>query len=222
MRSVAVLLGVIGAGLLGLAVFTFAQGRTLAFTLGVPKGAPVAPLRPNDVVCQGPLAVPDDAAAFDGVAFQTGTYRRPGPPLEVTVEPATGGRPIARGALAAGYRDVSVSSVEVGHVATRSPIRVCVRNRGVVPAGIYGAADAASRTSTASLNGQPLNADVSLVFEREHARSLASLVPAMLDRAALFRASWLGGWAYALLALVVVLGIPALLALALRDARTAE
>jgi hypothetical protein len=222
MRSVAVLLGVIAAGLLGLVVFTLTQERTLAFTLGVPKGAPVAPLRPGEVVCQAPIAVPDAAAAFDRVAFQIGTYRRPGPPLEVTVEPAAGGRPVARGQLASGYQDVSVSSVAVGRVTTRDPVRVCIRNRGTDRAAIYGAADAASRTSTASLNGRPLNADLSLVFEREHARSLASLVPAMLDRASLFRASWLGAWAYALLALVVVLGIPALLALALRDARTAE
>jgi hypothetical protein len=97
-----------------------------------------------------------------------------------------------------------------------------VRNRGVLRAGIYGAADAASRTSTGTLNGQPLNADLSLVFERDHSRSLAALVPAMFDRASLFRASWVGAWVYVLLALVVVLGIPALLTIALRDATTAE
>ena len=47
---------------------------------------------------------------------------------------------------------------------------------------------------------------------------LASLIPAMLDRAALFRAQIVDAWTYVLLALLVVLAVPALLAGALRAA----
>jgi hypothetical protein len=46
-------------------------------------------------------------------------------------------------------------------------------------------------------------------------RSFAALVPAILDRAALFRAPGIGAWTYWLLGALVGLAVPALLVLAL-------
>ncbi len=211
------LLGLCVVGFAGLAIFSATQKDTLAFTLGVPSNAAVAPLKAKQTVCQAPIAVPDGAAAFDRVVVHLGTYGRPGSPLDLTVRTADG-RLVADGRLPGGYADNTRPSIRVGRVTDRSPLRVCLRNAGTRAAAVYGAADAASRTSTAMLDGKPLNADLNLVFERDPARSVASLGPAILSRAALFRASWIGSWAYALLGILFVVGIPALLAVALRDA----
>jgi hypothetical protein len=221
MRSAVLLLGLCLVGFAGLAIYSATQDDTLAFTLGVPSNGAVAPLKAGQTVCQAPIEVPDDAAAFDRVVAHLGTYGRPGPAVELSVQ-TSDRRTIARGRIAGGYGDNSRPPIELGRVTDRGPLRVCLRNAGRGPVGVYGAADAAARASTAMLDGQPIRADLDLVFERDHARSVASLVPAILSRASLFRASWLGSWAYVLLGLVVLLGVPALLAIALRDAQTGE
>ena len=224
MRRLAPLLMVGLAGLAGVALLVIVsatQKDTLAFTLGVPSNAAVAPLKARQTVCQAPIAVPDDAAAFDRVAVHLGTYRRPGPPITLTVR-TTDGRVVANGRLAGGYADNARPSIAVGRVAERGPLRVCLHNVGPGATAIYGAADAASRTSTAQLDGEPLDADLDLVFERDKERSVASLIPAIVDRAALFRVSWIGSWTYVLLGILLVAAIPALLAVALRNAVSDE
>jgi hypothetical protein len=220
MRSVVLLLALCALGLIGAAIYSATQERTLAFTLGVPSNSAVAPLRPGQQLCQQPVAVPDADSAFDAVAVQLGTYGRPGPALELTIR--SGARTLAVGHLPGGYGDDASPSIPVGHVGDRAPLRVCVRNAGQDRVALYGAADAAARNSSAAVDGKPLNADVNLVFERAHPRSVASLAPAILSRASLFRVSWLGAWTYVLLALLVLAGIPALLALALRNAQTGK
>ncbi len=57
-----------------------------------------------------------------------------------------------------------------------------------------------------------------LEFQRAEPRSLAGLLPAMFDRAALFRAEWVGAWTYWVLALLCVFAVPLLLVRALRSA----
>jgi hypothetical protein len=93
-----------------------------------------------------------------------------------------------------------------------------VANRGRVNAALYGGPDLAARTSTASLEGQPAGTDISLLFLRSHPASSLSLLPAIFRRAALFRPSWIGAWTFWLLAAVVTLLVPLLLALAVRAA----
>jgi hypothetical protein len=219
MRSVAALLGLCAAVVVALALIVVVQQRDLAFTLGVPDNAPVGELNRSQVACQRPVAIPDSAAEFDRMSVKLGTYGKPGPPVEAVIR--SGARQVARARLAGGYADNTRQTFAFGRVTERGAMSVCLRNLGPGRVAIYGAADAAARDSTATLGDKPLGADLDLVFERSHSRSIASLIPAMLDRAALFRASWIGPWLYVLLGLLVLLGIPALLALALRDATDA-
>jgi hypothetical protein len=218
MRSAAVLLGLCFAGLLALAAVVLTQKDHLAFTLGVPASGPVTSLQSGQTVCQGPISIPDDAARFDRVVVYPSSGSRRGQPLDVTIVRAAGGAAIASGRIAGGYPPMQASAAELGRVTTGAPFDVCIRDAGPGGVELYGAADGSSRTSSASVAGKGIGVDVAVVFERDHSRSIASLVPAMLDRASLFRASWIGAWVYVLLGLVVILGIPALLALALRDA----
>jgi hypothetical protein len=217
------------AGVLGLALAAIFGERSQAFTLGVTRAA-TTKVAPDGEVCQSPVAVPA-AAAFDGVTFAVGTQQRPGPPLEVTVREADLTRPgaldgavLARGTLDRGYPDVDRApehTVWLQRVPDEQTVAVCIRNRGRHPAFVYGNADIAARTSTAFLDGQPTGNDLALEFDRREPRSLASLVPAMVDRAALFRAGLIGPWTYWLLGGLVLLAVPALLVRALRSA-TAE
>ena len=70
---------------------------------------------------------------------------------------------------------------------------------------LYGNADAAARASSAYADGKPTGSDLALEFQRTEPRTLAGLLPAMFERAALFRAQWVGAWTYWLLALLCVL-----------------
>jgi hypothetical protein len=220
MRSGRVLLAACAAGIGLLAAVAVTDRNTLAFTLGVINARVAADLRPGQEACQAPVAVPDDDAAFDRVVFSLGTHRRPGPALEVVVSSLEGGRVLGRGQLAAGYPDVDRRprhAVPVGRVASLEPLRVCLRNAGDRRVAVFGAADFVSPSSAATLDGERLDTDLNLAFERE-ARSAASLVPAMLERATLFRAGFVGMWTYVLLALVVLAGVPWLLFRALTAA----
>src|SRR5215218_3484681 len=208
-----VIAGLTAAAVLALAVVAVAQRTSLAFTLGVARAAVVARLGPGEEACQRPIDVPS-GAAFDRVALAVGTSGRPGPPLRLTVRAARGGGVLAAGALRGGYPDVErrrVTRVRLDRTV-RAPqrISVCVENGGPRRVGVYGDADLAARTSTAVKDGRPLRRDLSLVFERAP-RSVASEVPAVLDRAALFRFPGLGAWAYVALAVLLVVGGPLLL-----------
>jgi hypothetical protein len=220
MRSpVAVFLAIVVAGLAVLALVGATKRDSLAFTLGVTNGGPVAELGKGQEVCQEPVRVPDSGSAFDVVVLSLGTYGRPGPPVEVTISPVAGGAPIARGQLARGYGDLQQQPqhrVRVGHVSRRDPLRICIGNLGLNRVAVYGNADASARTSRATIDGTPTGTDVNLAFERTGERSLLTRAPAMFSRASLWHASWFGGWTILLLALAVLIGVPALLVRALR------
>jgi hypothetical protein len=213
-----ILLGVVAAGVLALALGALLGRTSLAFTLGVQPGGPVIPVAPGQTACQAPIDVPSDAA-FDQVAVPVGTYFKPGSPLVVTVADA-GNRVVARGRLAGGYPDIAQRPLEripLDRKVGAPRIAVCLKNAGPRKIALYGNGALASRTSAAFLDGKGLRYDISFSFERAP-RSLASLLPAIARRAALWRFPGMPGWIYLLIGLAVLVGGPALLARALRSA----
>jgi len=66
------------------------------------------------------------------------------------------------------------------------------------------------------------NVDVALELVRAPERSLLSEVPDMFERASLFRPGWMGAWTFWLLLAAVAIGVPSLLARALRGALAEE
>jgi len=206
---------VVLGGTLALALVGASDRRTLAFTAGVLPQAPVVALAPGATVCQGPLPV---AASFAAVELQVGTYGRAGQPLAVVVRDAAAGRVLAQGRLAGGYADVTRQQIDVGSVPAGRRIEVCARNAGARRVALYGTGDAASRVSTARLDGKPAGVDVDVVFRRSHPSGVLALVPDMLDRMALFKGSWIGAWVFWLLLAGVLLAVPLLLGRALAAA----
>lgn len=195
------------------------DSRSLAFTAGVLPQAPVVALKPAATMCQGPLPVPTPFAA---VELQVGTYGRAGQPLHVTVRDVATGRTLGDGRLAGGYADVTRQRIDVGSVSRGRRIAVCVANTGTQRVALYGSADAASRVSTAQLDGAASHVDVDVVFRRSQPASALLLVPDMLSRMALFKGAWVGTWLLWLLLLGALLAVPVLLARALTSAAAEE
>lgn len=217
-----VVVGAAVAGVLLLALLAVGHKTSLAFTLGVVRAAPVVTLTSGQTVCQQPIDVPG-GGRFDRVALSVGTFQSTGAPLAITVRDA-GGRVVSTGTLAGGYPDIAqapVHHVRLDRFVGTGRVVVCVRNQGGRKVALYGNADAAARSSSAFKDGRPIKFDLSLEFERG-SRSLASELPRLLDRAALFRAPWLGPWAYWILLVALVAGAPWLILRALRAATAAE
>ena len=163
--------------------------------------------------------------AFDRVALSVGTLpaRRRAARRSTSCRTARAARVLGRGALAGGYRTSRHPGAPRGAgpgvgEGARSP-SAC-SNRGRAQASRSTATPTPRRGSSAfRRTAARANVDLSLVFERAEPRaSLASELPRMLDRAALFRAQWLGSWAYVMLAAALLVGAPWLVVRALRSA----
>lgn len=221
-RAAIVALGAIAVGVVGLVLAAMLHHTSRAGTLGVHAAAPVAKLNAGDTVCQRPIDVAE-GAEFDVVDTSIGTYGKRGSPLLMTVDDV-GGRRLASARIAGGYPDIGTQQVHRARldatVTAPRRISVCVHNLGRRPVALYGDVDFAARGSTAYVNGRPIGFDVVLDFEgRSH--SMASLVPRMLSRAALFRFAGLGTWVYVVLIALLLVGAPWLLVRALRGAERA-
>lgn len=221
MRSWAVrsFLVVAVAGLVVAFAVVAGDDHETAFTLGVAPGLPAAELRPGAEACQTPVPV---AEAFDGVRMQVGTYRRQGSPLAVSIRKADSGREIAAGRAPGGYADVSQLEVELDSaVAPGQRVAVCVRNAGQRKMAIYGGPELANGGTTVEIGGRDQKTDMTLVFTRPPS-SLLSQTPEIFERASLFRPVWIGPWAYWLLAGLLLVAVPALLARSLRATSASE
>jgi len=202
---------VLAAGLVALLVLGLTRGSTLVYANGATPAMPAVPIEPGQTACQGPISVPD-GDAFDRVTVTLGTYFQPG--SEMRVEVRDGTRVLASGTLPAGYPDVAQAPshvIEVGRVATRAPLQVCLRNVGERKVAVYGQPTEASPRTDARLEGNALKVDMAMTLDRGE-RSLLALLPEMADRASLWRAGVVGPFTYLILGLLVLIAVPALLA----------
>jgi hypothetical protein len=219
MRSgLAALLAVCAAAAVALVLVAAADRRQTAFAF-VPRSVfVVGEASPGDQLCQRGLQAP---ARFDAIDLRLGTGGRPGPPLDVTVR-GEGGRTLATGTVAPGARDNAQAQARiVPAVPAGTRFDICFRNDGRREVGFYGGSWYLS-PGRAYAGRRRLEGNVRIVFLRDEPRSALSLVPDMFRRAALFRPDPVGAWTFWLLLVLVVAGIPALLALALRAAGREE
>jgi hypothetical protein len=212
-RAAVTLLAVTALGLAGLAVTAAGDGRELAFTIGVVPTTPAATLAPGETVCQSPISVSE---AFSRVGLRTGGPRGEGQPLAVSVRAAGATRILGEGRLGGGFPDQANLTTAVGPVAAGQRIALCVRNTGNRAAIVYGNAAGAAPPSEARQGGRTLDTDLAVVFLKERERSMLSELPDVFERASLFRPGWVGPWTFWALSVLVLLGVPLLLARALR------
>jgi hypothetical protein len=219
-RAAVIALALAAVGTVGLVIAALATSTTRALTIGVISSQPSPPIRAGQEACQKPIAVAP-GADFDRVDFEVGNFHREhGPPLDVIVRPVEGSSPfpVRRGLLPAGYPDVGVVQrhvVEVGHVPGRTVVEVCFHNRGPGPVALFGGNDGQATASSGYIAGQPVGFDYDLVMRRE-SESFAALIPRMTERLALFRPPWVAPALYYVLLVILLVGVPLLLARALR------
>jgi hypothetical protein len=210
----AVFVAIVVAGFVGLLATAATDERDLAFTLGVRPTQVAAVVPSQESACQAPIYVSTET---DSARLQVGTFGRPGAPLRISARNAQDGALVSAGNVHGGYGDGS---------AVRAPARlpegtrvsVCVQNRGTRRVALYGGPDQAARTSALRLAGRPTGTDMTLVLERKEPRSIASMLPEMVDRAVLFKGGWLSSGLLWSIAVLVMVGVPALLAVALSRA----
>jgi len=212
---------VLAVGLVGLLVVGSLDRRSLAFTLGVVPTTPVAELRGDRELCQRPVDAP---ASFTEVRLNTAGPVGAAPELRVEVRDAATGRRLARGVtdtgggLVDGVLTPQEVRAKIPTVAGERQIEVCATTAYGGRAAVYGNTALAVRGSRAYLDGRPLAFDVGLSFGREDRRSLLSLAPEVVDRAALFHGSLSAPWLLWLVAVLLVTALPALLLVAVRAA----
>ena len=146
--------------------------------------------------------------------------------MRVTVREAGTERELGSGRLPGGYGDWDPLDprehvVDVGLVRTDAPLELCLVNVGSGPVGIVGQAGIASPPTSATLNGNPLDTDITFNL-RSGESSLAALLPQIAERAARFRAGWVSPIVYLLIGIGILVVAPLLLARGLARADAAD
>jgi len=221
MRRAVVVFAALAALAVGALVLVAAGRDTrLAFTLGVTPGSAVTTLAPGQSACQTAIDVPR-GGGFDTITIPLQTAARPGTLIQATVQDATSTSVLARGTLAGGTwagSDAPAARIRVTPVVPeKTRIAVCLRNAGARPVGVTGNADISTSSSSLLKDGKPVGADAAFTFEHEQ-RSVLSLFRVSADHAARFKAGWVGPWAFWLLAGLVAIAVPLLIAFALARA----
>jgi hypothetical protein len=217
MRSFAVVFLV---GLVAVAAIGLMERSSLVYSDGVNRAVIAAELQTGDRACQAPLRLPT-GTTFDHVGFQAVTYGMPGPRLRVEVFDDVSGDRLAVGHLSAGYPDLAQRSVEVGRVRTDDALRVCFVNEDPGKVAIIGSVGTASPPTSGTLNGTPIDKDLTVSLRAEE-RPLLAWLPDMAERASLFRSGWVSPVVYLLLGLGIVVVAPVLLARGIARAAAAD
>jgi hypothetical protein len=222
MRSaVAVLAALAVAGIALLAVLGLTRDSSLVYTLGVQPQLPAIASGPGNVTCQSPLLLPR-GARFDRIVFYAAAEGAPANDLSVSIRENDDDRELRQVAAAPaaprGATPPAARRADIAPLTVDRPLQVCFTNRGERRIDIWGSTDFASGPTTAKVDGQPAAADVAVFFERSDESDILALLPEMAERASLFRARWLSPFAYAVVALLVLVAVPALLVRALRSA----
>jgi GT2 family glycosyltransferase len=223
----AAVLALLLAAALGLAAVLFAAGRRsggIAFSNGVVVGGFAQPLAPGATACSGPLArlAPFDRVRLSLAGQGSDPRREARPQLLVSVRDGAG-RPLAAPSLARISRADAARDFADARLAPQragGALRVCLRNAGSARVLLWAGVANPLRAGATRVDGRPAAAQPELLFYRDPVPSLLAHVPQLLRRAAIWRPALLGTWTSWALALLVALGVPALLALAL--ARSGE
>ena len=141
-----------------------------------PPVAFVATVQGGDRACQRNELVPAGSGAL---RLRVGTFGRPGPPLELTIEGEDG--PPRRGRLAAGWPegDVLIPYPEAGRDGPGT--RVCVRNAGTDRVAIAGAR--ASGAAATVVGAKPVAGRMWMSYLRPTERTWWSETGAVASRA---------------------------------------
>ena len=149
------------------------------------------------------------------VRYQIGTYKKPGPPLELTIR---GDSYSARVAERRGYKDNAIHAVAIPKPPRDQLVTVCIRNRGRSKIAFYAAADRAISRVNVFVDHERVVPTPSLSFHERAPVSLADRAGVTAARIATFRGFLGHTWMVWVLAILFAIGVPVLMGVALRGA----
>jgi hypothetical protein len=201
----------VGIGVVGLVLAARSDKRAAAFSVDVPNSGRAVDLRAGERVCQAPVAA---EAAFRAVRLWLADVSSPGTALAVSTTSSQGvALGFGRAAVAAG--PASTTNVELDRtVPARALLRLCIANNGPARLSLSGGSPS-STSGVLARNGHSIGSAAAMIMLSPHPRSMLALLPSVFARAAVFRPSWIGAWAYWIL-LIAVIGAFPVAALALR------
>jgi hypothetical protein len=208
-------------GLLGLVIAAGTEQRATAFSVDVPAADPVAIISPGQRVCEQRLAItaPTDGLTAwmapgptGGASFEVTLSSQGESPVRATLRPESAAPTTGLGALRARFSP----AIGAGHdvqLCVRSTSQRVIKLLGGPIRGDSGALVLGGKTSPYSL---------ALVFRSSHPQSVLSLMPAMFQRASLFKAGWVGAWTFWVLLFAVLAAVALGLGWSLRAAVRAD
>jgi hypothetical protein len=207
------------AFLLGVAVVLLLAAtdqRHLAFSLAVRASEPGVEVQPGQEACQRDVDVEEP---FDSVTILPAAFFHPVPRLELRVLDRESRRTVATGLLGDGYPENKATTIRLHPAIPRGRrVDVCFRNAGAWKVAFFSGPGQDNETSFGTLDGRFIQSDIVIDFVRSKPRRTLSMIPDIFRRAALFHPSWVGAWTFWVLAVLLVVAVPAALVGAVRAA----
>lgn len=204
---------VLGAGFVLLVVIGLADRR--GFRLRVPSDSQVL-VRPGQERCSSIIRPP--GAGADRVRFWArASGAGPTPPIVVFVRRSRTAQTLADGTAVVGPPGPRTVRLR-GSVAGSRKVVACFLDVGAVPAVLLPPPGTPMRVTVERSDALADYADIGLELNRRDNRPLLALLPAVFERASLFRPGWVGAWTYWLLLVALVIAVPVLLSRALASA----
>lgn len=144
--------------------------------------------------------------------FQVGTYKKPGPALELTIE-APGYRTVAR--QPPGYADNAVIALPIRAPVRPTLVTACITNRGKTKIALYSAQDRAHSKAGVWTEGTPLPATPAFGFWEGRGASIVDRAGLTVERMSTFRGFLGHPWLIWLLLVLFGVGMPVALGVAL-------
>jgi hypothetical protein len=144
--------------------------------------------------------------------FKVGTYGKPGPALGVTLKAAGYS---SSASVPAGFADNALLEVAVAAPPSGRLGTICIRNDGRRKIAFYAASDRARSRVKPFVDGKLQTATPTLIFAEAHKVSIAHRAGVIAGRIAVFRGVLDHAWIVWLLVVVMLAGVPALVAVAL-------
>lgn len=139
--------------------------------------------------------------------IKVSTAGHAGQPLRLSM---TGPGYASRSAIRGGYRDDQQLTFSIARPPRDVVVLTCLRNAGRRAVGLYASRDRTRSRSLAVVDGRPTGASVWFALYEGRPASLLDRAGATVSRMSAFRAGIVGPWLLWPLALLFVLGVPAL------------
>ena len=216
-RIIVAFVVVAGLGFAGLLAASLTGQRATSFSVNVPAVRLLRPLGAGQTLCQQPIRA---SSPIGGVRLWIWPGKRPTPPSSVTVHDASSGALLATGLMSAVPArpatdprnwiplyptPVSRTTVLTTPIPSGKRISVCLHNHGPSSTTVLGSGTN-PLSGSLTIADKPTTQAAALLFLEPHDRSLLSLVPTALRRAALFRPGWVGAWTFWALGVALLLG----------------